>query len=177
MKPLVGLAALAIAVPGLAHAATLSGKYSVRYTTLCQSIENEVFSPSTQIQTIDPGKILHTMGFITFIPSTPGRLSGKLSAQLTQAKGSLTILGTPTQPPAPDVMIGNGTTGGSFTLIPATPSAPAMLQFAFTKSKPRTLTIYLSKLAGGVYGHIDFVDLEGNVAGKPNCITFGTADR
>jgi len=177
MKPFAGLAALAIIVPGLAHAATLSGKYSLRYTTLCQSIEQEVLSPSTQIQTIDQGKILHTIGFITFTPTTAGGLSGTVSAQLTQAKGSLAILGTPTQPAAPNMKIANGTTGGTFTLVPASASSPALLKFAFTGSKQQTLILYLSKLAGGVYAHADFVDLEGNVANKPNCTSFGSVDR
>ncbi len=174
MKPLAALAALAIAIPGLAHAATLTGKYAARYTTLCQSIESEVFSPSTQVQTIDPGKILHTIGFITFTPSTPGGQSGTVRAQLTQAKGSLTILGTPAMPAAPDMKLNSGTTGGTFTLIPGT---PATLKFAFSGTKQTTLSAYLSKLNAGVAFHIDFVDIEGNVAGKPNCITFGTADR
>jgi hypothetical protein len=57
MKLLTGLIALTVAVPGLAHAATITGTYALRYTTLCQSIENEVFKPSTQIQTINEGKI------------------------------------------------------------------------------------------------------------------------
>jgi hypothetical protein len=177
MKTLAGLAALAVAVPTLAHAATLSGKYSARYTTLCQSIEQEVLSPSTQIQTVDRGKILHAIGFITFMPSAPGGLSGKISAQLSLAKGSLAILGTPTQPAAPDMKINSGTTGGTFALTPATATAPATLKFAYTGGKPSILTIYLSEPVGGVYRHADFIDLEGAVGGKPNCTTFGSADR
>jgi hypothetical protein len=101
MKTSAGLAMLAVAVPALAQAASLSGKYSIRYTSLCQSIESEVFKPSTNINTIDQGKILHTIGFITFTPSTAGGLSGKLSAQLSMAKGSLAILGTPSLPLCP----------------------------------------------------------------------------
>lgn len=177
MRTLAGLAALAVAVPALAHAATLSGKYSARYTTLCQSIEQEVLSPSTQIQTVDRGKILHAIGVITFTPSTPGGLSGKISAQLSLAKGSLAILGTPTQPAAPDMKINTGATGGTFVLTPATPTAPATLKFAYTGGKANTLIIYLSALVGGVYRHADFIDLEGDVGGKPNCTTFGSADR
>jgi hypothetical protein len=73
--------------------------------------------------------------------------------------------------------INSGTTGGTFALSPATPTAPATLNFAFTGGKQKTLIIYLSGLVGSVYGHADFVDLEGNVGGKPNCTTFGSADR
>ena len=177
MRTLAGLAALAVAIPALAHAATLSGKYAIHYTKLCQSIESEVFSPSTRIQTIDPGRILHTTGFITFMPSTAGGLSGNLSAQLSQSKGSLAILGTPTLPAVPDMEIASATTGGTFALTLATPTAPATLKFAYTGGKQSTLIVYLSKLAGGIYRHADFVDLEGNVGGRPNCTTFGSADQ
>src|SRR5262245_53407568 len=100
MKLVAGLAALAFAVPGLAHAAgTIKGTYSVHYTTLCQSIENEVFTKTaggaqqTRIDTIDEGELDQSIGFITFTPSSAGATSGKVSANLTQAKGSLAILG------------------------------------------------------------------------------------
>jgi len=175
MKTLAGLAALAVATPALVHAGTLSGKYAVRYTTLCQSIETE--NSRGKVKTIDPGRIQHAIGFITFNPSTPGGLSGQLSAQLSQAKGSLTILGTPTLPAVPDLKINSGTTGGTFALSPGTPTSPPTLKFAFTGGKQSTLIIYLSRLLGGVYDHADFIDLEGNVGGRPNCSTFGSADR
>lgn len=180
MKFLAGLAALTLVAPGLAHAATITGTYALRYMTLCQSIENEVFSTSTQIQTINEGKILQTIGFMTFKPSPAGGLSGTVSAQLTQAKGSLAILGLPgppAQPAVPDMKIGSAAQSGTYTLTLATPPSPSKLTISFTGEKTGTFFAYPSKLASGIYGHVDFVDLDGSVANKPNCINSGSAER
>jgi hypothetical protein len=165
----------------LAHAgATITGTYALRYTTLCQSIDKEVFSPSTQIQTIDDGKLVQTIGFITFKPTTAGGSSGTVSTQLTTANGSLTILGLPgppVSPAVPDMKIGTATQSGTYSLTLATPPAASTLTITFNGGKQEVFTAYPSKLASGVYGHVDFVGLDGNVANKPNCINSGTADR
>jgi hypothetical protein len=182
MKLFAGLAALALAVPGLAHAATIKGTYSVRYTTLCQSLENEVFTESgtsqqTTINTIDEGRLQQSIGFITFTPT--GANAGNVTAHLTQAKGSLAILGLPgppAQPAVPDMKIGNGTQTGTYTLTLGTGSNPSTLKIAFKGSPTEVFSAYLSKLSGAVYGHVDFEDLGSPIAGKNHCINSGSAD-
>jgi hypothetical protein len=188
MKRVAGLFALAFAVPGLAHAAgTLKGTYAVHYTTLCQSLENEVFkktgtSQQTEIDTIDEGTLQQSIGFITFTPSTAGANLGKISAQLTQAKGSLAILGLPggtgqpAQPAVPDMKIQSGPQTGTYTLTLGTGSNPAILKITFTKQTPENFTAYLSKLTAAVYGHADFEDTDVPIGGKDHCINSGTID-
>jgi hypothetical protein len=187
MKLIAGLSVLGLAVPGLAHAANINGTYALRYTTLCQSIENEVFTKSgtsqqTTINTIDEGKIQQTIGFITFKPSAAGGTSGTVTATLTQAKGSLAILGlpgSPTQPgqaAVPDMQIGTAPQSGTYTLTMATAPKPSTLQIAFTSEKTETFTAYLSKLTGAVYGHVDFEDLDNPIGGKNHCVNTGSAD-
>lgn len=186
MKLVAGLAALALAVPGWAYAAgTIKGTYSLRYTSLCQSIENEVFTktPSgaqqTTINTIDEGKLQQTIGFITFTPSSAGAASGKVKATLTQAKGSLAILGMPgppVSPAVPDMKIGTAPQSGTYSLTLMTPPAASALQVAFTGEKVENFTAYPSKLTNGVYGHIDFEDLDNPISGKNHCINTGSAD-
>ena len=187
MKFFAGLIALTVAVPGLAHAATITGTYALRYTTLCQSIENEVFQKSGQtvINTIDEGKIQQTIGFITFTPSSPGASAGTVTAHLTQTKGSLAILGLPGNPPAqpaqpavPDMGITTGVQTGTYSVTLATPPNPSTLKITFSDkgSKLETYTAYPSKLAGGIYGRVDFADLDGSVANKQNCSNSGSAD-
>jgi hypothetical protein len=190
MKLAAGLLALAVVAPGLAHAAnTIRGTYALRYTTLCQSIENEVFTKTgtggqqTTINTIDEGKLQQTIGFITFTPSSAGASAGAVSAHLTQAGGSLAILGLPGNPPAqpaqpavPDMQIGNGVQTGTYSLTLATAPNPSTLMITFKGSKLETFTAYGSKLAGGVYGRIDFVDLDNPISGKNHCINSGSAD-
>jgi hypothetical protein len=185
MKFVAGLAALALAVPGLAQAANINGTYALRYTTLCQSIENEVFTKTasgaqqTTITTIDEGKLQQTIGFITFKPSAAGGTSGTVTATLTQAKGSLAILGMPgppVQPAVPDMQIGTAPQSGTYTLTLATPPKASTLQIAFTGDKTETFTAYLSKLSGGIYGHVDFEGLDGPIGGKNHCLNNGTAD-
>jgi len=189
MKLFAGLCALAAAAPGLAHAApTISGTYALRYTTLCQSIENEVFqkngtSQQTVINTIDEGKIQLTIGFITFTPSGAGASSGTVAAHLTEAKGSLAILGLPGNPPTqpaqpavPDMQISSGIQTGTYSVTLATPPSPSTLKITFKGDKLETFTAYPSKLAGGIYGRVDFSDLDGSVANKPNCSNSGSAD-
>jgi len=187
MKFAAGLAALALTASGLAHGATISGTYVLRYTTLCQSIENEVFtktgtSQQTTVNTIDEGKLQQTIGFITFKPSGVDRTSGTVTATLTQAKGSLAILGLPGsstqsgQPAVPDMKISTAPQSGTYTLTLATPPAASTLQVAFTNEKVETFTAYPSKLASGIYGHVDFEDLDGPIGGKNHCINNGTAD-
>jgi hypothetical protein len=49
-------------------------------------------------------------------------------------------------------------------------------RISFTGAKPEKFTAYPSKLTGGIYGRVDFVDLDGSVANKPNCINYGSAE-
>src|SRR5256885_1440149 len=166
MKLFAGLAALAAAAPGLAHAApTISGTYALRYTTLCQSIENEVFTKTasgaqqTTINTIDEGKLQQSIGFVTFTPSSAGASAGTVTGHLTEAKGRLAILGLPGPPalPAvPDMQINSGVQTGTYSVTFATPPNPSALKITFKGDTLQTFTAYLSKLAGGVYGHVDF---------------------
>jgi hypothetical protein len=189
MKRLAGLLALILAAPGLAHAATIAGNYSIRFTTFCQSIENEVFnisggSQTTVINTIDEGKLVQSIGFIKFTPFTTGAPTGTVLANMTHAKGTLTILGLPGspaqpgQPAVPDMTITTAPQSGTYTLTLATPTSPSKLVITFTGGKgAETFTAYLSKLnPTGVYGHVDFVSIDGNVGGKPNCSNLGSAD-
>jgi hypothetical protein len=106
-------------------------------------------------------------------------LSGTVSAQLTQAKGSLAILGLPGPPAqlaAPDMKIGTAPQSGTYTLTLATPPSPSTLKITFTGATQEIFTAYPSKLASGIYGRVDFVDLDGSVADKPNCINSGSAE-
>jgi hypothetical protein len=182
MKLFAGLAVLGLALPGLAHAANISGTYVVRYTTLCQSIENEVFSPSTNINTIDEGRLQQTIGFITFTPSGAGGTSGNVQATLTQAKGSLAILGLPGspsqpgQPAAPDMQIGTKPQSGTYVLTLATPPSPSTLKISFTGETVEVFTAYPSKLASGIYGRVDFEDLDGPISKVNHCINSGSAE-
>jgi hypothetical protein len=189
MKLLAGLAALTLAAltlaaPGLVHAATITGTYALRYTTLCQSIENEVFTKSgtsqqTTINTIDEGKLQQSIGFITFTPSSAGASAGTVTGHLTEAKGSLAILGLPgppASPAVPDMQINSGVQTGTYSVTFATPPIPSTLRITFKGDSLQTFTAYLSKLAGGVYGHVDFVDIDKPISGKNHCVNSGTAD-
>jgi hypothetical protein len=184
MGRFAGLLALILAAPGLAHAANITGTYAARYTTFCQSIENEVFNKSgttqtTVINTIDEGKLVQAIGFMKFTPSTVGGLTGTVSANMTQAKGTLTILGLPgppAQPAAPDMKIGTAPQSGRYALTLATPPNPSKLMITFTGQAAETFTAYLSKLANGVYGHVDFVAIDGNTGSAPSCSNVGSAD-
>jgi hypothetical protein len=186
MKSVAALAALALAISGLAHAAgTIKGTYAVRYTTLCQSIENEVFTKTasgaqqTTINTIDEGELDQSIGFITFTPSSAGASSGTVSANLSQAKGSLAILGMPgppISPAVPDMKVKTGTQTGTYTLNLATAPNPSTLKITFTGQTTAVFTAYLSKLASLVYGHLDFQNIDEPIGGKPHCINTGSAD-
>lgn len=183
MKLFVGLAALALAMSGTAHAANISGTYSLHYITLCQSIENEVISPSTKISTIDQGRIGQTVGSITFSPSSPAGLSGTVTASLSKTTGSLAILGLPgppATPAVPDMQIQSVTQTGTYSLIPVTPPAPSTLKITFDGQSLDIFRAYLTKVtgsaAGSVYGHIEFVGLDGPIGGKRHCSNLGAAD-
>ena len=187
MKLLAGLAALVLAVPSLAHAANVNGTYAMRYTTFCQSIENEVFTKSgtsqqITINTIDEGKFVQSIGFIKFTPSKAGALTGTVSANMTQAKGTLTILGLPGsatqsgQPDTPDMKMSTKSQTGTYTLTLATPPSPSKLVIAFTGQGTENFTAYLSKLANGVYGHADFIAIDANTGATPSCSNTGSAD-
>jgi hypothetical protein len=183
MKLVAGLTALTLAVPGLAHAANISGAYSIKLTTLCQSIENELFKPSTQIQTIDEGKIQQAVGVITFTPSKAGGLTGKVSATFTQTKGTLAILGLPggagqpATPHVPDMQIQTGNQTGTYSLTLPSGSAPAVISITFSGDTANVFTAYLSKLSGTAYTHADFIGIEGNNGSKPNCSNSGSIER
>ena len=179
MKRTFIMLALLTAVPGIAHAANLNGTYSVVLTQLCQSIDNEVFKPSTVINTINDGKLSQSVGFVTMTPSTVGGLTGKISARLTQSQGSLTILGLPgppVSPPNPDMVIQNATQTGTFSLTLGSGLAPSTLSLTFSGDKLRTYKAYFSQLSGGVYKHGTFINLSGNNGGAPTCTNQGTLD-
>jgi len=184
MKFFAGVLAVAVAVPGLAHAGNnISGTYSVHLTEVCQSIENEIFKPSTQIQTIDEGKITQTIGLITFTPTKAGGLSGAVSASFTQANGTLTILGLPGgtgqpgQPAKPDMQIGSATQSGTYSMTAGVGNAPGTLKITFKGDNLNNFTAYMSQPAGGIYGHVDFIDIESNNETAPTCANSGTLVR
>jgi len=190
MKLLAGLAALALTVPGLAHAANnLSGTYRIAMTTICQSIENEVFtknsngSTTTVVNTINEGKITQTVGFITFKPSTAGGLSGTVSANFTQTKGTLAILGLPGgagqpgSPHVPDMQMGNGAPTGTYSLTVSTLPTPSTFTITIKGDTKNSFPTYLSKLSGGVYTHADFINIDGNTGEAPTCSNSGSLDR
>jgi hypothetical protein len=184
-KWIAGFLGLGIAGAALtnAHAANLSGAYSIKFTTLCQSIENEVFGKSTQVQTIDAGKISQTVGTITFTPKTPGGSSGKVSAVFTQSQGSLAILGLPgppASPAVPDMQISTGTQTGTYMLFPFV-GAPATvyslsITFAGKHGGSKVFTAYPSVAKSGVYSHADFIAIDGGTAAKPSCSNAGSID-
>jgi len=102
-----------------------------------------------------------------------------VKATLTQAKGSLAILGMPgppVSPAVPDMKIGTAPQSGTYSLTLMTPPAASALQVAFTGEKVENFTAYPSKLTNGVYGHIDFEDLDNPISGKNHCINTGSAD-
>lgn len=185
MKSIAALTVLALAVPGLAHAAaTIKGTYALSFTTLCQSIENEVFTKSgssqqTTINTIDEGKLQQSIGFLTFTPSSAGASAGTVTGHLTEAKGSLAILGLPGPPASPAVanmQIQSGVQTGTYSITLATPPSPSTLKIAFKGDSVQTFTAYPSKLAGGVYGHLDFASIDKPISGKNHCVNSGTAN-
>jgi hypothetical protein len=183
MKLVTGLIALTLAVPGLAHAANLSGTYSIKLTTLCQSIENELFKPSTQIQTINEGKISQAIGVITFTPSKAGGLTGNVSATFTETKGTLAILGLPggtgqpATPHVPDMQIVTGNQTGTYSLTLPSGSAPAVISITFSGETGDVFTAYLSKLSGTAYTHVDFIGIDGDKGSKPSCSNAGSIER
>jgi len=181
MKLFAGLAALVLAVPGLAHAANVSGTYAIHLDEVCQSIENEIFKPSTQIQTIDEGHISRTIGLMTFTPTTAGGTSGAVSASFTQAKGTLTILGLPgppASPHVPDVQMGSTTRTGTYSLTVPTGTKPGTFKVTFKGDTVTTFTAYFSQLNGATYSHVDFINAEGNMEGEaPSCVQSGTLQK
>jgi hypothetical protein len=182
LKYLAGLAASVAMIAGTAHAATtFSGAYSIRYTTLCQSIENELFKPSTHIDTIDLGKISQTVGVITFTPSTAGALTGTVSASATQSNGSLTILGLPGPPPSPAVpdmvLRTSKNQSGTFNFKVVLGGGPSTLTIKFGDQTPEVFSIYASKPKNGAFTHADFVGLDGDAGKPPNCSNSGSIDQ
>jgi hypothetical protein len=179
VKLVAGALAVLIAVPGLALAANVSGTYSIHLTGICQSIENEVFKPSTVINTIDNGKIQQTTGFITFTPTKAGGLSGTVSANFTQGKGSLTILGLPgppSSPAVPNMQIGSASQTGTYTMGTVNGLTGSAFTITFKGQKVETFTAYFSKLTGSIYDHVDFIGLDGNSGEGPSCTNQGTLD-
>jgi hypothetical protein len=177
---------LALGIAGMtaagANATNISGAYSIKYTTLCQSIENEVFGKSTVINTIDEGKISQTVGTITFTPTTAGGLSGNVSIVSTASKGSLAILGLPgppASPAVPDMKISTGTQTGTFTLVPSVGGPAAIysltITFAGKNGGSAMFTTYPSLAKSGVYSHADFIGIDGKGA-KPSCSNAGSID-
>jgi hypothetical protein len=185
MKWTAGLLALGIAGAGVtdARATNLSGAYSIKFTTLCQSIENEVFGKSTQIQTIDEGKISQTVGTITFTPKVAGGSSGKVTAVFTQSTGSLAILGLPgppASPAVPDMKISTATQNGTYTLLPfvGAPTTTYSLSVTFSGKNGGTdvFTVYPSLAKSGVFTHADFINIDSNAGAKPTCSNAGAID-
>jgi hypothetical protein len=182
IRHLTGLAVSAAAIFGTAQGATnLNGVYTIRYTTLCQSIDNEVFKPNTQINTISQGKISQTVGMITFTPSAAGGLSGKVLANATASKGSLTILGLPgppVQPAVPDMVLKSANTqAGTYSLRVGLGSSPSTLTIAFTGETPEVFTAYVSKPKNGAFTHADFIGIEGETGKPPSCSNSGSIDQ
>jgi hypothetical protein len=182
MKLFAGLAALVLAVPGLAHAAgNVSGTYALRLDEICQSVENEIFKPSTQIQTIDEGNFTRTIGLITFTPTTAGGTSGTVSANFTQGKGTLTILGLPGPPPqphVPDVQMGSTTKTGTYSVTIPAGTKPGTFKITFKGDTLNTFTAYFSQLSGAAYAHVDFLNTESNDDGEaPSCVQSGTLQK
>jgi hypothetical protein len=182
MKLFAGLTAMVLAIPGLAHAAgNISGTYAIQLNETCQSIENEVFKPSTQIQTIDEGLVTRTIGLMTFKPTTAGGSSGAVSTSFTQAKGTLTILGLPgppASPHVPDVHMGTTTKTGTYSMTVQTGTTPGSFIVTFKSDPANNFTVYFSQLSGGVYNHLDFIGIEGNMDGEaPSCVQSGTLQR
>jgi hypothetical protein len=187
MKLLTGLIALTFAVPGLAHAANnISGTYNIKFTTLCQSIENELFNKSgttttTVINTIDEGKISQTVGVITFTPTKAGGLTGTVSATFTQSNGTLAILGLPggvgqpSSPHVPDMTLKTQSQAGTYSLaLPGT--APAKITINFGKGGASAFTAYLSKLTSGIYTRADIIAIEASTGTAPSCTMSGTIE-
>lgn len=181
MKLFAGVLALVMAVPGLANAAgNVSGTYALQLSETCQSIENEIFKPSTQIQTIDEGNFTRTIGFMTLTPTKAGGLTGTVSANFTQAKGTLTILGLPgppASPHVPDVQIGSTTKTGTYSVtVPAGATAGAF-KIKFGSDAQNGFTAYFSQLVGGAYTHVDFINTESNNETAASCAQSGTLQR
>ena len=143
MKLFASVLAAMLAIPGLANAAgTITGTYTVRLTEICQSIENELFKPATQVQTIDEGNFTQSIGLMTFTPAKAGALSGTVSARFTQAKGTLTILGLPgppASPHVPDVHMGNATKTGTYSITLPTASAPGSFKVTIGNDTPNNI--------------------------------------
>lgn len=180
MKFFVGALAMLMAVPGLAQAANLSGTYAIHLTEVCQSIEKEVFNP-TQIQTIDEGKVSQIIGLFTFKPTAVGGLSGTVSASVTQAKGTLTILGLPGgngqpgQPAVADMKLGNEALTGTYSITVAAGTAPSTFNITFN-GETISFTSYFSQLSGGIYSHMDFIGTDHKITSSqaPSCAHSGS---
>jgi hypothetical protein len=178
MKFFAGLIALTLAVPGLAHAAgNLSGTYSLRLTEVCQSIDNELFKPSTVINTIDPGTAQQTIGLITLTPSKAGALFGTVAATFTQANGTLTVLGLPgppKSPAVPNVQIGTKSVTGTYSMTVAAGLAPSSFKITFKGDTLNSFTAYFSQLSGSTYLHAEILNIESNNETAPSCSQAGT---
>jgi hypothetical protein len=180
MKFFVGALAMLMAVPGLAQAANLSGTYAIHLTEVCQSIEKELFNP-TQIQTIDEGKVSQTIGFITFKPTAAGGLSGTVSASVTQAKGTLAILGLPGgtgqpgRPAVADMKLGTAALTGTYSITVAAGTAPSTFNITFKGDTVNSFASYFSQLSGATYSHMDFIGTPSNGSSDaPSCANSGS---
>ena len=172
--------AVALLAAASVKADTISGGYSIIFTTICQSIEKETFGKTTVVSTIQEGKISQTVGTITFKPSTAGASSGKVSAQFTQSKGTLAILGLPgppATPAVPDMAISTGTQSGTYSLFPLVGGLPVFsLSITFTGKNggTDTFTAYPSQSKNGVYDHVVFIGIDGETGQSPSCTNSGT---
>jgi hypothetical protein len=182
MKFFVGALAVAMAFPGLAQAANLSGTYAIHLTEVCQSIEKEVFNP-TQIQTIDEGKIVQTVGLITLTPTKAGGLSGTVAANFTRAKGTLTILGLPGgagqpgQPAVADMSLNTGSRTGTYSMTAGAGNTAGTFKLLFTGNTLNAFTAYFSQSNGATYSHVDFINSESNSGSAPSCANSGSLQR
>lgn len=193
MKSLAALAVLAVAAPQAAQAATgnLNGTYTLRYTTLCQSIENEVFTTvgggtdqdqQTDIETINEGKISQTIALIQFKPSTTGALSGTFTARFVQSNGTLAILGMPGGSPpssaAPDMTLTTDTQNrtGAYSVTLSTGLGPSSFTLTPTGQSAITFSAYVSQLRTSTYYHFDFINIDGNPGQAPSCTNSGSGD-
>ena len=108
-------------------------------------------------------------------------MSGAVSANFTQAKGTLTILGLPgppASPHVPDVQIGATTRTGTYSITVPAAAAPGTFKITFKGDTLNSFTAYFSQLSGAAFNHVDFMNIEGNKDGEaPSCVQSGTLQR
>jgi hypothetical protein len=170
-------------------ASNISGTYLMNVTTLCQAIQNEVFTTTvgstdqdqqTTIQSIDPGSINQQTGYITFTPSAAGSNTGTVSAVLAKSQGSLLILGLPGPPAFPDTPDmtfsadkASSPESGTYTMAPGAGLNPGTLTISLGGGS-LSFTAFFGGAAAGIYHQAQFIAAQTNGKG---CTTQGSATR